>query len=404
MRKLLFAILVFLATFFIAQNVQAANLDINCFGTGTCTKTGQDPLFSKALDGYWMPGDSVSKTFKIINSAGDTREVFMKPVRTSSAGIIENVMDITLFPSGGGTPNWSGTLNNFYNLGDFSLGNIASGGNVEYKITARMKPEANNDYQGKSTVFDLNFSFWVESTTTTTTSTSGGGDGGGTGGGTTPCTDTKPGTPINFSVVAGPNPDQATLSWIGVSPYTSFLVAYSDNNLSPKWGNPNVGSGFSYTVSGLGSGTYYFWVRAQNGCMPGDFAGPVFISTGTVGGAFSELPGFSEDTLGISTPSAEAVEGINGETKGVGVCDQCIWWQILLLELIALLVVGRIITRKRIIILSLIALLSYLVFLWINRHCQSNLIFCQIFWLLDILVYIFYLILPGFGVFKPKSD
>ena len=43
----------------------AADLNIECFGTGNCTKRGLNPLFSQPLDGYWLPGDSKSKSFRI---------------------------------------------------------------------------------------------------------------------------------------------------------------------------------------------------------------------------------------------------------------------------------------------------------------------------------------------------
>lgn len=407
MKRLLSFLFLILFFFILTPQVLAANLNIECFGTGTCTKTGQDPLFSKALDGYWMPGDSASKTFKITNSAAQTREAFMKPVRTSSAGILENVMDITLFPFGGGSPNWSGTLANFYNLGDFSLGNIPSGGNAEYVISARMKPEANNDYQGKSTVFDLNFSFWVESAPIMgLTSTNGRSDDG-----PLPCTDAKPGTPVNFTANPGPGADQASLFWTGVSPFTYFVISYSDTPDSPKWGNPDVGNVLSYTVSGLPNGTYYFWVRGQNGCMPGDPAGPAAVTL-TTSTATGIAPGFLPGVLGEATPSAEISKP--GETLGEGVsnilgtgatlCQECLWWPILLGEAIVLLayylhVLRKNPSRKRYLFSTLIPVLTFIIFLLLNRNCfggwfyvNSNSFYCKYFWLFDLILFILMLI------------
>jgi hypothetical protein len=161
MKKIL-SLIIFIVFLIYAKPAFAADLNIECFGTGNCTKSGLNPLFSQPLDGYWLPGDSKSKTFKIINSYSETREVFIKPVRTSPFSILENVFQINMFPVLGSGPNWNGMLSNYYNLGNFSLGNISPGGSVEYTINASMMTQANNSYQNKSTTFNLNFTFWVE--------------------------------------------------------------------------------------------------------------------------------------------------------------------------------------------------------------------------------------------------
>lgn len=313
MKKIL-SLIVFLVFMIFAQPAFAANLDIECFGTGTgtCTKTGQDPLFSQALDGYWMPGDSASKTFKIINSAAQTREVFMKPLRTSAAGIIENVIEISLTPTGGGTPNWNGILTDFYNLGNFSLGNVSSGGNIEYVIYARMKPEADNSYQGESTKFDLDFSFWVE-------------------------------------------------------------------EVKQNFGGPG---------DGLSDGK-------SDGRSDG------------MGGFVSTVQPLLQQALGLQTEEISEVspiptpttapkeEGITKEAKGAKTpCDNCIWWQILLGEMIALFIYYKYMLKKptfnkKYFIPLIIPLLTYIIFVILNRDCPNYIyIFCKYFWLLDLGIYL----------------
>ena len=120
------------------------------------------------------------------------------------------------------------------------------------------------------------------------------------------------------------------MSWIPPAPpYTYFLIAYSDtSDWPPKWGNPNIGNVTTYTVSGLGSGTYWFWLRAGNGCMPGDFAGP--ISPGEISGlpgAGLVAPGFEEGILGEETTEEE----FPGEVAGAEVKKTYPWWLLLLL-------------------------------------------------------------------------
>ncbi|MBU3957181.1 fibronectin type III domain-containing protein, partial [Patescibacteria group bacterium] len=172
----------------------------------------------------------------------------------------------------------------------------------------------------------------------------GGGAGGtvlGVGVSASACNDAKPGIPTGFTAVAGPGVGEVILSWTPPSPpYTYFLIAYSDSSSwPPKWGNPDVGNVSTYTVSGLGSGTYWFWVRAGNGCMPGDFVGPV--SPGWIAGIPGAVvaPGFAPGVLGVKTPGelGEALATEEGEIAGVEVENICWWWLILSLAEFAIL-------------------------------------------------------------------
>ncbi len=143
------------------------------------------------------------------------------------------------------------------------------------------------------------------------------------------------------------------LSWTPPpNPYTYFLIAYSDNSSwPPKWGNPSVGNVTSYTVSGLGSGTYWFWVRAGNGCKPGSYAGPVSLGiSGITGGGVAA--GFSPGVLGtqenlnsgISTNAGglKSVEGASTTSSS----NTFNWWWLLLLLIFPFLWLLRIILAK----------------------------------------------------------
>ncbi len=150
----------------------------------------------------------------------------------------------------------------------------------------------------------------------TTSPSSSGGDGG-TGGsssstGTTAsapvCNDTKPGSAPNLtSAVSGVN--SVTLLWSqAASPVTYYLVTYGTVSGAQTYGNPNVGGAgtSSYTVNNLSGGTtYYFRVRAGNGCMPGDYSNE--LSASPRGELITGVAtGFTPGVLGASTDEKNA--------------------------------------------------------------------------------------------------
>jgi hypothetical protein len=80
-------------------------------------------------------------------------------------------------------------------------------------------------------------------------------------------------------VVTGPGVGQVTLTWgPPQGPISDYSIVYSDDQNIQRWGVVSTGNITKYIISGLGTSKYYFWVKAVNGCMPGDFIGPVTIS------------------------------------------------------------------------------------------------------------------------------
>lgn len=99
----------------------------------------------------------------------------------------------------------------------------------------------------------------------------------------------KDGTPngapmLQSATTTGPN--QITLTWTEVGdPVSYYLVAYGTSSKEYAYGNPNVGGKgtTTYTVEGLARGvTYYFVVRAGNGCKPGSFSNELAAVAGAV--------------------------------------------------------------------------------------------------------------------------
>ncbi|MBI2314517.1 S8 family serine peptidase [Candidatus Daviesbacteria bacterium] len=167
------------------------------------------------------------------------------------------------------------------------------------------------------------FATYTQTTIASSTSNSSSSDGGGSS--SASCSDQKPGNaPTLLSVVAS-GVNSVTLTWSEAKdPVTYYLVAYGTSSGIVQYGNPNIGGKgtTSYTVQGLSGGkTYYFKVRAGNGCTPGDFSNEV---SATPAGVFITAPatGFEEGVLGESTDQPDQQQdkeekGQEGTVKGV---------------------------------------------------------------------------------------
>lgn len=90
------------------------------------------------------------------------------------------------------------------------------------------------------------------------------------------CGDSRPISAPKLLIATANGKNQITLVWSkALDPVSYYLVAYGTKPGSLEYGNPNLGNRntTSYTVKGLENGrTYYFKVRAGNGCMPGEFS------------------------------------------------------------------------------------------------------------------------------------
>lgn len=121
------------------------------------------------------------------------------------------------------------------------------------------------------------------------------------------CNDAKPATPTGLLITT--TLGAANLSWTPISPpITSYLIAYGPTSDNILYGNPNIGLSTNYTVGGLTPGAAYcFYVRAQNGCMPGDTSETVCINPGSnIPIVETEPPaGFQPEVLGETTDNSE---------------------------------------------------------------------------------------------------
>ncbi|OGG24140.1 hypothetical protein A3A79_03035 [Candidatus Gottesmanbacteria bacterium RIFCSPLOWO2_01_FULL_43_11b] len=89
---------------------------------------------------------------------------------------------------------------------------------------------------------------------------------------------------LQSAEVTGAN--QITLTWSeAADPVSYYLVAYGTSSKQYTYGNPSVGGKgtISYTVGSLAYGTtYYFVVKAGNGCAPGSYSNELSAVVGGV--------------------------------------------------------------------------------------------------------------------------
>jgi len=120
------------------------------------------------------------------------------------------------------------------------------------------------------------------------------------------CADTPPGSTPSLTSAVATGDNQITLTWTDATdPVSYYLLAYGTAAGQYVYGNPNIGGQgtINYVVGSLSKGsTYYFAIKAVNGCNTGSFSNE--ISATTTGGTV-------EDT---STPTQSPSDNISSDT------------------------------------------------------------------------------------------
>jgi hypothetical protein len=350
----IFLSILFLTVLFLKPSViKAQDSEVTCDGASSCTLSPEGSLFPTLQDNLWYPGKSIIKTLRITNSS--TTDTITVSTNAQNPQIDESScnLDKQLLLSivGPNSVSWAGSLNDFYNQTSLPLGNFSPGSFGDFIFTVTLPQGAENQCQDKTTSFDLLLDFSGKTITPTPSPTSTSSPASGTVSGAAVsapvCTDTTPGgAPTLTSAVGGVN--SVTLTWtLAPNPVTYYLVTYGTTPGAQTYGNPNIGGQgtTSYTINGLsGSTTYYFRVRAGNGCMPGLYSNE--LSTGAGGGVLAgPAAGFLPGVLGATTQSSPEPIPISTAIAQV-LGTECVkniypWWVFLVLEIITILLILR---------------------------------------------------------------
>ncbi|MCL5090754.1 MAG: hypothetical protein M1514_01955 [Patescibacteria group bacterium] len=365
-----------------ARTTLAADFNVSCSG-GDCTSNGLSPLFS---EDNWAPGMSVTRTFSVVNGNGSDScdlNLNIKNEKQKTVNLAQRLFTVIQKEGGEvfgksdglGKAAANKTLADLFSQRNLFWESIPAGQTRAYNWTVTFDPLADNAYQNAKVTFDFDLNFSCGSAPGPTSTPVPG------------CSEPTSGLPTNFQATSGPGADQATLTWaVPNTPYSYFLVAYSDNpNWPPKWGNPDVGNATSFVVSGLGTGTYYFWLRAGNGCMSGDFVGPIAVSASGAGGVAS---GFQSGVLGVKTEEEKGTlgGGISTTVGGVAgaVASVCPFWWIVLLGQTIILGISYYFWSKRkklprfwYLVPITLVLLAFLIDRYAHTHWYSPSHFCR---------------------------
>lgn len=286
------------------------NVTITCSAADECSHPSPVPLFD---ENNITPGfiASPAPILTVINERSQD-ECYLNFSAGNLTGSSSLTSKISVSIVGQSTVYYAGNLSDLLNGNNHTLGVIPPSSTRQYIWTPSFDQAAGNDYQNLTAKFDLDFNFSCSPPpppTPTPTPTSiiqdlgSNPPGSVLGAASAPtCNDTPPsGPPILVSAL--PDANSVTLTWTAApAPVSYYLIAYGTSPGSYTYGNPNIGGpgATSYVVGNLSaSQTYYFVIRAGNGCAPGPFSAEISATPFGIVLPPGEIPpGFQPGVLG----------------------------------------------------------------------------------------------------------
>jgi hypothetical protein len=368
MKKIFFVIF----TLLLAKPVFAgSNITVVC-SSGGCSKSTDLPLFNEV---NIAPGDKFSQFITVQNNrSGDCQ------LKTTATDDHPSILSDRIFLdiTGSNSSSYADTLSQFYSNPNRPLGIISVGSTTVYAWKSEFDSEAGNEYQNLSSIFDLDLNFTCDEPSTSIP--------------TTPPSNNNPPPTCNKTpptatdiYKAEKNPDGSVLlRWHNVTaPFTHYLIAFGPNRTTFLYGAPNVGNDNKYLVKDLTPGARYcFYVKAVNDCAPGPISNIHCINEEAAPG--TAIPeGFNPGVLGEQTTATPGVE--SGSILGENL--ECVRKWLPILFVLAFLI--NLIIFNPVLSFVLCALCFFIDWYLLQSHCcLINPIFCQYFWVGNILSYL----------------
>jgi len=247
------------------------------FANGLVVEFEKTPLFDEA---NFLPGQSITRWVKVINNTGETQSIateainfpgFPYPADTATDDL-SRVLSIIIREQGGsdlyGGLTGEKTLFNFYEHGEIYLSDILNSEFKEYEFEISFPQDKSNDWQEKTTGFDILVGIQGDGG-------GNGGNGGNGGGGGAPR-----GLTIREPIEVTPTTNSAEIIWLTNYFSTSQVVyaaeneSYSFDLTQPNYGYPHAFpdpedytkvTAHSVTILGLESGTTYYYRCISHG-------------------------------------------------------------------------------------------------------------------------------------------
>lgn len=401
MKKIFPILLAFLITFGITNTVLAADYSIDCtYGSG-CSPSSISAFFPSSY--IWYPGKTVCRTISVKNSSSTSQKLGVLARETQTTGNLDQVITMSIKRGGcSGSLLWGNSQHSFYENGETGLvSEYVAGANDTFAFVATMDPDAGNEYQNKTTQFDLQIGFIGQAPTSSPTPTPALGKSSSLA---TSCTNS------NFDAIMELKNNGVVQAGVKIK-FTykgSVKEATTESSGKATVGYTHTGDDEVKAEPENGYPSQTITIR-ESSCShsptstPGPSGGESILglsrsiftptSTGQVAGETTEITSTPAPSPSESPQVKGAVEGAT--TKA---CN-CTWWQILLGELVAsalyfFLIAKNIKQKKHTVAGVLGVALTFGVFRWLNKCLTFNyLIFantpsliCRYFIIADILV------------------